>query len=242
MEVEQQFCPAILGHADISFHLDEEFCIEVGGVYDAAADAAADPQVMACYEALGAETEAQFTAMIAGGLTIHPWLLDGQPYRSSAHLREQVASTGTLFIYLTRCGHGALRGSPKREHPLCRQSGVVIDGEPLLYNDLFRAVHDGIGHVLYTNGFGLAGELMAAFAHSRMYSPQALPALLTETVGQICWFNCGPHTLSPQGRRLRPGEAGYREPGSRPYADQKVFAFPDRLISQFLHQFRGPCA
>jgi hypothetical protein len=234
-EVEEQF--AVGRHAGDEACLPsyEKFCIDVGRVYDEAVDCAGDSQVTVGYQALKVETAAQFAAMVSAGLTVRPWLGDGQPYKSARELREQVTSTGTLFVFLTRRGHGQLTGATPG-HPMGQDAEVVIDGEPLLYNDLFRAVHDGIGHVLHVNDFSLGGELRAAFAHMRMYSPRAVAALLTETVGQICWFYCGPHMLSSGGRPLQPGDPGYCPPRSRPYPDQKAFLFSEQLIARFRSQ------
>ncbi len=211
-----------------------EFFMEVGRVYDETSDETGNTLVHGSYAKFKLETAAQFSEMLNAGLSIRPWLKAGQPYRSSDDLRAQVTSTGSLFVFLTRRGHGT-RSGPTPEHPLCERSGIAIDGEPFLYNDLFRAVHDGIGHVLHPNNFGLRGELRAAFAHMSMYSERATRALFTETVGQICWFYCGPHMLAPGGGRpLRQGEPGYIPSDSRPYPDQRVFLFTDRLIQEFL--------
>jgi len=235
-EVEEQFAVGCAAGDDACLRSYENFCIEVGRVYDEAVDCAGDPRVAVGYQALKAETAAQFAAMVSAGLAVRPWLGDDQPYRSSRDLRAQVTTAGALFVFLTRRGHGKLTGVTPG-HPMCRDSGVVIDGEPLLYNDLFRAVHDGIGHVLYVNDFSLSGELQAAFAHMRMYSPRAVAALLTETVGQICWFYRGPHMLTSGGRPLQPGDLGYSPPRSRPYPDQKAFLFSEHLIARFRGQF-----
>lgn len=235
-EVEEQFAVGCTPGDDACLHSYENFCVEVGRVYDEAVDCAGDPRVAVGYQALKAETAAQFAAMVSAGLTVRPWLGDDQPYKSSRDLRAQVTTAGALFVFLTRRGHGKLTGVTPG-HPMCRDSGVVIDGEPLLYNDLFRAVHDGIGHVLYVNDFSLSGELQAAFAHMRMYSPRAVAALLTETVGQICWFYRGPHMLTSGGRPLQPGDLGYSPPRSRPYPDQKAFLFSEHLIARFRSRF-----
>jgi hypothetical protein len=235
-EVEEQFAVGRNAGDHACLRSYEEFCLEVGRVYDEAADRAGDPRVAAGYQALRVETAAQFAAIVSTGLTVRPWLGDGQPYKSSRDLRERVTSTGTLSVFLTCRGHGKLTGATPG-HPMCQDSAEVIDGEPLLYNDLFRAVHDGIGHVLYDNDFSLVGELRASFAHMRMYSPRAVAALLTETVGQICWFYRGPHMLTAGGRPLQPGDPGYCPPRSRPYPDQKAFLFPEQLTARFRRQF-----
>jgi hypothetical protein len=63
----------------------------------------------------------------------------------------------------------------------------VTGGHPYLddaTNDKFRAVHDVFGHAATGRSFDRHGEQAAFLAHSQMFSPQARPALATETKGQ----------------------------------------------------------
>ena len=48
----------------------------------------------------------------------------------------------------------------------------MLDGKKLVFNDLFRAVHDALGHGKEGFQFGPRGELNAYLAHSRMFSPE----------------------------------------------------------------------
>ena len=67
----------------------------------------------------------------------------------------------------------------------------------MLNNDLFRVVHDYFGHLKHGYGFRAAGEDNAWRAHAAMYSPEARPAMTSETRGQNSWVNYGPHGEEP---------------------------------------------
>jgi hypothetical protein len=121
-------------------------------------------------------------------------------------------------------------------------SRVRIGNETLLHNDLFRAAHDAFGHVMSGNKFSLSGEFKAAYDHRQMFSDEATPALLAETIGQICWFYCGPHLVGRDGRLARKGDPGYVPLRDRPYPPQKAMLLPGDLVSGFEQLFERKCA
>jgi hypothetical protein len=71
------------------------------------------------------------------------------------------------------------------------ETGLTLDGEPLLFNDAFRAVHDYYGHGKQGVGFRASGEENAFRAHSGMFSDDAARAIASETRGQNSWLNYG---------------------------------------------------
>ena len=78
----------------------------------------------------------------------------------------------------------------EQKDPLLKPSGRYdINGEELLNNDLFRAVHDFYGHAVMGNGFGPVGEENAWLIHSQMYSDKARGVMTTETRMQNSWVN-----------------------------------------------------
>ncbi|EWM64815.1 LOW QUALITY PROTEIN: hypothetical protein MCBG_01948, partial [Micromonospora sp. M42] len=89
------------------------------------------------------------------GIRVLPWTGPGQPYRDSRDLIARVRATGLLHVFLTRHGHGP--AGADGDHPLRAPAGVRAGGEELLHNDIFRAVHDVFGHVLFGNTFGPRG-------------------------------------------------------------------------------------
>lgn len=220
------------------FHLDrsrlDDFCREVADIFDRAPRLAMDEHLTKGYEALQRKSLEHYESIVDGGVRIEPWRGPGQPYRSSAELREQVRQTGVLRLYLTRDGHGP-GGSVGRTgwHPMREPAGIAAGGLELTHNDVFRAVHDMFGHVVFGNSFGPRGEFQATRLHLCMYPPVAHPVLFTEQIGQICWFFYGPHLRDARGELITPGQVGYRSAAARPYPEQKVFAFPQRMIDAF---------
>jgi hypothetical protein len=82
-------------------------------------------------------------------------------------------------------------------------------------NDMFRAVHDFFGHAATGRGFDPHGEEAAFRSHYAMFSPDARPAMATETRGQNSANNYG---------GLPKGD----------YAEQKLIALPStQLITPF---------
>jgi hypothetical protein len=73
-------------------------------------------------------------------------------------------------------------------------------------NDKFRAVHDAFGHASTGRDFDGHGEEAAFHAHSRLFSPRALPALASETRGQngfvIAHDRFGPQKIAVLPRHL----------------------------------------
>lgn len=84
------------------------------------------------------------------------------------------------------------------------QLNVFSGGEPheflgvrdpvtgLTQNEMFRAVHDYLGHVVPASRFGPSGEEIAYAAHAQQLSPLAQLALLSETRGQNSFVNYTP--------------------------------------------------
>jgi hypothetical protein len=100
-------------------------------------------------------------------------------------------------------------------------SSATTGGHPFFSdeeNDQFRAVHDAFGHAAIGRGFSRHGEEAAYQAHSQMFSPEARPALHTETRAQNSVVNYG------------------RKPGSFP--EQKVAIIDPELREPVVE--RGP--
>jgi hypothetical protein len=169
----------------------------IARAYAAAKHEPDEPAVFASYSALIAETSAQ-AALIPVRVLFTP----DDPYMSGIQMLHEVARTGILRIWTG--------GSPPVDHPLYG-----------LNNWLFRAVHDWFGHFVPHNLFDAQGEENAFRAHVAMYSAAARPALATETRGQNCWSNFGPHLTRADSR-----EAYDSLPVDRPFAPQKATLLP----------------
>ncbi|WP_433528513.1 hypothetical protein ACQPYA_19395 [Micromonospora sp. CA-263727] len=218
--------------------IDEDFCRAVADRYDTA-PTVRDPAGMARgYARLAEENLRQFRLIGEAGIRVLPWSGPGQPYRDSRDLVARVRSRGRLHVFLTRHGHGPAGAGG--EHPLRAPSGVRAGGEELLHNDIFRAVHDVFGHVLYGNTFGPHGEFRATRCHLAMYPADLHPLVFAELVGQLCWFFYGPHLRRPDGTLPRRGEPGYLPPARRPYPPQKQLAYDRHTLDRFAALFGPP--
>jgi uncharacterized protein YfiM (DUF2279 family) len=163
------------------------------------------------YRALIGEIDEQFQLFSQAGYTFLLWRGDGQAYRNSREMRADVRRNRRLFVYPT--------SGMSPDHPLAEWAAPGWS-----WNDVFRAVHDLVGHAATGFQFGPVGEENAFRFHATVHSTAAIPALVAETRSQNCWVNFGPHARDTQGMLIRPGEHGYITPSTRPYATQKAFS------------------
>ncbi len=190
--------------------VDEAFAKRTAAAYDnLKADNSADPKVRAAYKALADETSAQFQQLKAAGYKMEPWTKEGQPYANSTEMAADLKNNKHLYYF-----------TGGEEHPLL---GKVDPETGIVYNDMFRAVHDVYGHAAPGNGFGPRGEEGAFQVHSQMYSPEARQAMATETRGQNSWVNFGKHNYGPGGEPLNIPAT------ERPFAQQKVDLLPEEM-------------
>lgn len=184
--------------------------------------------VKASYNALAQETADQYDAIQRAGYTLEPFTGEGEPYKSSAEMTEDVRKNKHLFFLPTQ---GNFSGP--EANLMLRPSGV--DG--LSVNDMFRAVHDFFGHAKEGYQFGPKGEFNAWREHSQMHSPEAQGALAAETLAQNAWVNFGSHLRGEGGKIPQKGEPGFIEPAKRPFAEQKNLIVPQAFreeAAQFL--------
>lgn len=176
--------------------LDEERAARIAEAYARMRHDPTDPKVAKAYDAMAEETMAQYRALRDQGLDFH-FLRDGEPdpYARSPSLGyPDIIKNGRLTVFPTDQGFGSSELFDPSANPLLKKVGRVGDLEDATVNDAFRAVHDAYGHFGPGNPFFRApGEERAWYAHSRMYSPEAVPAMTSETRGQNSWLNFGPH-------------------------------------------------
>lgn len=157
-----------------------------------------DPKVQRSYDALINETIDQYKAIKDSGLQIEFIKPDQpDPYFTSPRLAIQdVAQNNHLWVYPTETGFGkAGAAAVDQRNPMLRKTGEKIGDHELLANDMFRIVHDYFGHIKEGNGFRASGEDNAWRSHFAMYSPEARPAMTTETRGQNSVLNFGAKPL-----------------------------------------------
>jgi GNAT superfamily N-acetyltransferase len=186
-----------------------------------------DPRVKAAYDAMIKETMAQYQVAKDAGLRAE-FVPHGQAYPYGDDLKSvlrDIQDNNHLHVFPTLPENGQAGGFGQdglvdlNGHPLLQQSGESFNGQPATYNDIFRVVHDYFGHAKEGNGFRANGEEQAWANHAAMYSPEARPAMTTETRGQNSWVNYGPH-----------GEKNRTASGADTiYAPQKVGLLPDEF-------------
>jgi hypothetical protein len=128
-----------------------------------------------------------------------------------------LAERGHLYVFPTEQGFGSDVAFDPVNNPLLKRIGPLGDLENATVNDAFRIVHDLYGHYGPGNPFFRApGEERAFKLHSRMYSPEARPAMASETRGQNSWLNFGPYGSYNRGANA----------AETIYADQKTGIMP----------------
>ena len=202
--------------------LNPNFSAQVAREYDLMPHNPNDPAVKSAYDKLASETADQYEAMLSMG--IKPYFITGKdPYQASPYMSLlDLQQNGRIGIFPTRSGFGTSEAFDPAGNPLMAESGLMLDGQPLLINDMFRAVHDVFGHGKGGFGFRGMGEENAYRAHSGMYSPEASRAAATETRGQNSWLNYGPY--GEQNRNATIGDTVF--------ADQKTGLLPNWATTQ----------
>lgn len=203
--------------------LDIDSSKRVGTAYGKMKHKPNDPKVKASYDALKTETQSQYESITESGNRLVFTRED--PYSSSQALSEDIEANQRMYVFLTE------EGSLPDDHPLAAKTGITAttpQGEEieLIFNDLFRGVHDFFGHATEGYQFGHRGEENAWLLHSQMYSDAARPAMATETRGQNSWVNAGEHLRRPDGSLPQRGDADWVHPKDRPFANQKAGLLP----------------
>lgn len=147
---------------------------QIAEAYEALPRVDTSPQTVRSYQAFRNEVADQYKYM-TDELGVKVEFTTADPYPNSTAMMDDVRQ-GRLRVY---SGGG-------RPNPLL---GEVDPATGQSYNNMFRAVHDFFGHSAHGNQFGKYGEEMAWHAHSRMFSPEAQPAMTTETRGHNAFFN-----------------------------------------------------
>lgn len=217
--------------ASVKSH-DPEFAARVADAYDALKHNPNDPEVQAAYGAMKNDIRAQWDyANQKMGIKFEPWETSfdykksfnelkqakEQPYANSKEMMDDVNNNHHLYFFQG--------GTMTPNHPLAE-----VDPETgYSYNDMLRAVHDLFGHAAHGFQFGPKGEENAYLVHRQMFSPEAIPALTTETRAQNSWFNYGAHLRNAEGKVPAKGEAGYVPTSERPFAENKAALLPSEF-------------
>jgi hypothetical protein len=175
-----------------------------------------NPLVKRAYTALANSLKEQYQVM-----PIKVELMDSidEPYANSDAVRRDVSVNNRFKVYATSPETFGPPGSNFKNHPLLKDSGLKdVNGKPMLYNDLLRAVHDYFAHNLTETQFGPNGEAAAWRNHMSITpDPFARWALTAETRAQNAWQN-----FRPEAKGLSLIERGF--------ADQKASLPPLEFV------------
>lgn len=204
--------------------LDKQRATEIADAFEKEKNDPTDPRVKASYEAMVKETLSQWETIKSTGLKVD-WVKPGQPdpYAASPRLAAlDVSMNNHWWGFPTDLGYGSVGGDTSKDNPLLRKTGETIAGREVVANDVFRIVHDMMGHLKEGNGFRAEGEDNAWRSHAAMYSDLARPAMTNETRGQNSWVNFGPY-----------GEKNRTATGADTvFAPQKIGLLPDRFANE----------
>lgn len=207
----------------------ESYLKEIADFYEGAKHQPNHPTIQLSYDSLINETLAQYQHMIDGGII--PKIYIGskgkpEPYVSSGHMMNDVANNKSLKFLKTN-----LDDLPP-DHPLAQPSGIILDGQELIMNDVFRVVHDFYGHTPNGFQFGPKGEYNAFRSHANMYSDASISALANETLFQNAWVNYNKSMRREDGTVPKPNDPDFIPQNERPFADQKVILFDESLLNK----------
>ena len=208
---------------------DTDNAMRIAEEYELMRNDPTNPQVMEAYEALGTELIEQYEAIVADGYSMELFSEGFEPYKSSAHMLEDLRNGKNMLVFSTEEGFGGgITEQMRLENPMLKDSGLRdVNGKVILVNDMFRFVHDFLGHGEKGNSFGPIGEETAWQVHSSLFSPKARRALTTETRGQNSWVNFNPKNINADGTVKVKGDEGFVPASERPFADQKIGLMPE---------------
>jgi hypothetical protein len=183
--------------------------IEESDYYMSQPEAFDHPEMQKSYKALSDALVGQYNDLRGQGFRYTPYDKEGEPYANSDEMRADLAK-GHMYYRPTD-----INGDLQENHPM-RQTVDTVDG-PMMLNDVFRSVHDQLGHG-FGASFGPLGEQQAWMNHRETLPAAAHPALYTETRGQNVYTNYG---TSPEY-----GEHSKLPVAKRPFAPQRVVWAP----------------
>lgn len=171
--------------------VDSEFFKDLANYHSKVKDDRQNPEMKKSYDAFLNETMEQYQYLIDAGYTIEPWMGEGEPYGVDSNtLREDIIKNKHLYYLRSRSATGeADENETAENYAPFRSTGIVLNGDDVLFNDLFRAVHNIFGHGMVANTFSTQGEFDAYNTHSPMYSKEAQKALFLETVVYNAYYS-----------------------------------------------------
>lgn len=202
--------------------VDPERAARIAAAYEAMPHAPNDPRVKEAYDDLARQTLAQYLALTRAGYTFTFMDPANDPYQGNPwNAMRDLRANQRMAVFPTEAGFGS-SDLDVSNNPLLADTGLTwpdASGQPkrVLFNDMFRAVHDAFGHGLEGAGFRAQGEENAWQAHVRLFTGPAVGAITSETRGQNSWLNFGPYGEQNQTAKVE----------DTVFADQKTGLMPE---------------
>ena len=181
--------------------VDPERAARIAQAYEDMQHAPNDPAVQEAYADLIRQTRAQYDALVEAGYVFTFFDGASDPYAGNpAAAMRDLRNNKRMAVYGTYDGYGTegITAGALADNPMLADTGLQWADQagvmrPVVANDLFRAVHDAMGHGLEGAGFRARGEENAWQAHVRLFTGPAVGAITSETRGQNSWLNYGPY-------------------------------------------------
>ena len=206
--------------------VDPERAERIAQAYADMEHAPNDPAVREAYENLARQTMAQYRALADAGYVFYLMDETNDPYQGNPwNAMRDLRANKRMGVFATEAGFGSgATDIDVTSNPLLQDTGLQWGyGSPdgpmkrVLFNDLFRAVHDAFGHGLEGAGFRAQGEENAWQAHVRLFTGSAVGAITSETRGQNSWLNYGPYGEKNRNAKVE----------DTVFADQKTGLMPE---------------
>lgn len=210
------------GMAHYSHPYPRDNNIAQANAYEAMVNNPDDPAVKASYAAFSKAIMGQYHTLKAAGFKFEPQKGSVGYANSQAMIAD--LNKKHLNVFLTG---NTLDGFASANHPMLQRVNAPEFGKDAVLNDVFRGVHDVMGHGVSGGSFGVKGERAAWLAHRKSLPAAALPALWNETRGQAAWTNAGPHMqttdfITGATREMTANDKGFLKLPDRPFAEQKA--------------------
>ena len=211
--------------------VDPERAVRIADAYQTMVHDPQNPAVADAYEQLIEQTTAQYQMLVDAGYQFYFFDPENDPYADQPggfgnpyNAVRDLRANKRMAVFPSESGFGSgATDIDVSNNPLLADTGLqwafgTPDGtlKRVTANDLFRAVHDAMGHSIEGAGFRARGEENAWQAHVRLFTGSAVGAMTSETRGQNSWLNFGPFGEKNKAAKVE----------DTTFADQKVGLMP----------------
>ena len=211
--------------------VDPDRAARIADAYQTMVHDPQNPAVADAYKQLIEQTTAQYQMLVDAGYQFYFFDQENDPYADQPggfanpyNAVRDLRANKRMAVFPSESGFGSgATDIDVSDNPLLADTGLqwafgTPDGtlKRVTANDLFRAVHDAMGHSIEGAGFRARGEENAWQAHVRLFTGSAIGAMTSETRGQNSWLNFGPFGEKNKAAKVE----------DTTFADQKVGLMP----------------